>query len=142
MTNYEKYKNEIEKFARLNVDFALDKETRKIVHCARFTCSQCEFYRSGTHTCESNKLMWADAEYIEPEIDWSKVPIDTPVLVSDDKKIWVRRHFATPALKNDDPFTVRTFVDGKTEWSSTAMREEELESCERWRYAKLAEKVI
>lgn len=74
-----------------------------------------------------------------PEVDWTKVPIDTPVLVSNDKKIWVRRHFATPALKNDDSFTVRTFADGKTEWSSTAMREEELESCERWRYAKLAE---
>lgn len=143
MTNYEKYKNEIEKFARLNVDFALDKETRKIIICAGFSCSQCEFNKSTTeYTCENSKLIWADAEYIEPEVDWSKVPIDTPVLVSDDKKIWVRRHFATPALKNDDPFTVRTFVDGKTEWSSTAMREEELESCERWRYAKLAEKVI
>lgn len=43
MTNYEKYKSEIEKFARLNVDFALDKETMKLVLCAGFGCSQCEF---------------------------------------------------------------------------------------------------
>lgn len=136
MTNYEHYKKQIEKFTRMGQKVAVEKDTNEIIPCTDIVCSGCLF--GPCDGCTKKSMAWADAEYIEPEVDWSKVPIDTPVLVSDDKKIWVRRHFATPALKNDDPFTVRTFVDGKTEWSSTAMREEELESCERWRYAKLA----
>ncbi len=137
MTNYEHYKKQIEKFTRMGQKVAVKKDTNEIIPCSDIGCGGCLF--CGYDSCTKKSMAWADAEYIEPEVDWSKVPIDTPVLVSDDKKIWVRRHFATPALKNDDPFTVRTFVDGKTEWSSTDMREEELESCERWRYAKLAE---
>lgn len=140
MTNYEHYKKQIEKFTRMGQKVAVKKDTNEIIPCSDIRCGGCLF--GSYDSCTKKSMSWADAEYIEAEVDWSKVPIDTPVLVSDDKKIWVRRHFATPALKNDDPFTVRTFVDGKTEWSSTDMREEELESCERWRYAKLAEKVI
>lgn len=82
MTNYEKYKNDIEKFTRLNISFALDKDTKEIVECAGFNCNGCVFNCSSGH-CDDNKLEWADAEYIEPEVDWSKVPVDTPILVRD-----------------------------------------------------------
>ncbi len=30
----------------------------------------------------------------EEVIDWGKLPVDTKILVSDDNKNWVRRHFA------------------------------------------------
>lgn len=81
MTNYEKYENDIEKFARLSVDFALDKDSKEIVQCAGFSCSNCVFNNLDGN-CIDNKIDWADAEYIE-EVDWSKVPVDTPILVRD-----------------------------------------------------------
>lgn len=79
MTNYEKYKNDIEKFTRLNITFALDKDTKEIVKCAGFNCNDCVFYNLTEH-CDGNKIDWADAEYIE-EVDWSKVAVDTPIMV-------------------------------------------------------------
>lgn len=87
MTNYEYYKSELEKFAKLNIRFALDKKTRNIICCAGVQCPQCEFYgdKKIGHICDDTKLKWADAEYVgvtEPEVDWSKVIVDT--------KFWVR----------------------------------------------------
>lgn len=44
---------------------------------------------------QENFTKWLEQEY-EPEVDWSKVPVDTPILVkverSSDK--WFERHFA------------------------------------------------
>lgn len=134
MTNYEHYKEQIEWITRLGRRVAMNATTGEIVCCGDTHCNECLFQGSEVANCSQKAFKWADEEYKEPEIDWSKIPLDTPVLVSNDKKIWVRRHFATPALKNDDCFTVRTFADGKTEWSS-----EERDFCERWRYAKLEE---
>ena len=130
MTNYEHYKEQIERFARLNVKFALDKETRKIVLCAGLQCPKCEFYEKKiSHLCEGAKLKWADAEYIEPEekeVDWSKVPIDTPILVRDSMKSdWIERHFA----KYEHNF-VYAWCDGKTSYTT--------DSTNYWNYGKLA----
>ena len=131
MTNYEHYKEQIEKFARLNACFALDNETRKIVLCAGLECSKCEFNRSASeYTCEIKKLTWADAEYIdEPEVDWSKVAVDTPVLVSNDGTNWVRRYFAV-AVETETIYVV--YAGGATRWSSDGLMEQ-------YKYAKLAE---
>lgn len=129
MTNYQRYKDDIERLGDGKVAF--DKSKNKIVGCAvLFACEDCAFY-ANRDDCTLNAMKWAAEEYKEPEVDWSKVPVDTPVLVSNDKNTWVRRHFATPSLPKDN-YTVRTFVDGKTSWSS-----EERDFCERWRYAKL-----
>ena len=133
MTNYEHYKEQMERITRLGRCVAMNATTGEIVCCADINCNECLFQGSEDANCSQKAFEWADEEY-KDDVDWSKIPLDTPVLVSNDKKIWVRRHFATPALKNDDCFTVRTFADGKTEWSS-----EERDFCERWRYAKLAE---
>lgn len=67
MTNYEKYENDIEKFARLSVDFALDKDSKEIIQCAGLSCNNCVFNNSDGN-CIDNKIDWADAEYIE-EVD-------------------------------------------------------------------------
>lgn len=77
--------------------------------------------------CDNNKVDWADAEYIE-KVDWSKVAVDTPILVSNDKVDWYPRHFA----KYKDG-KIYSFYDGKTSWSS-----DEKFSLS-WDYAKLAE---
>ena len=126
MTNYEKYKNDIEKFTRLNITFALDKDTKEIVKCAGFNCNGCAFYNSIEY-CDDDKLKWADDEYIE-EVDWSKVAVDTPILVSDNKVDWSPRYFAK--YENGE---IYSFYNGQTSWSSGN------KYSSSWDYAKLAE---
>lgn len=62
-------------------------------------------------------------------IDWSKVAVDTPVLVSNDNKEWIKRYFARYEDGN-----VYCWLSGKTSWTATG----EL-SIGYWNYAKLAE---
>ena len=93
MTNYEKYKNEIDKITRMGRMIAVEEKTGKITSCNQISCSQCKF-DSCVCDCDAAALAWADAEYIEQEVDWSKVPVDTPVLISDDGTNWVKGYFA------------------------------------------------
>ena len=68
---------------------------------------------------------------IEPMLpfDWSKVPVDTPILVRDSQDDeWLRRHFA----KFEDG-VVYTWDDGRTSWSLSSLGKVD------WKYAKLAE---
>ena len=62
-------------------------------------------------------------------IDWSKVEVDTPILVSNDNKEWIKRYFARYEDGN-----VYGWLNGKTSWTATG----EL-SIGFWNYAKLAE---
>ena len=62
-------------------------------------------------------------------IDWSKVAVDTPVLVSNDNKEWIKRYFARYEDGN-----VYCWLSGKTSWTATC----EL-SIGHWDYTKLAE---
>lgn len=69
------------------------------------------------------------AEYLGI-VDWSKVEVDTPVLVSFDGCNWFKKYFAK--VQND---TVYTWDNGATSWSVSNK-----EYCvTSWRYAKLAE---
>ena len=63
-------------------------------------------------------------------IDWSKVPVDTKVLVSNDGKEWSRRHFA----KYEDG-KVYCFNDGYT--SFTIVDYAYLSNATPWEYCKL-----
>ena len=62
-------------------------------------------------------------------IDWSKVAVDTPVLVSNDNKEWIKRYFARYEDGN-----VYCWLNGKTSWTAIC----EL-SIGHWDYTKLAE---
>ena len=62
-------------------------------------------------------------------VDWSKVKVDTPILVSNDNKEWIKRYFARYEDGN-----VYGWLNGKTSWTATG----EL-SIGHWNYAKLAE---
>lgn len=77
---------------------------------------------------KKNIIDWLNAEYQEPYVDWSKVPIDTPVLASNDGKRWYRRYFA--GMRGGKP---EAYDCGATSWSVDYMR-----TC-WWKYMKLAE---
>lgn len=62
-------------------------------------------------------------------VDWAKVKVDTPVLVSFDDKLWLCRYFA--GFKNG---IVYTWSSGATSWS-VPRREHK----DAWSFAKLAE---
>lgn len=81
-------------------------------------------------TCFEEKDQLIDvAEYLNI-IDWSKVAVDTPILVSFDGCNWFKKYFAK--VQND---TVYAFDNGATSWSVS-----NVEYCVTpWIYAKLAE---
>ena len=64
----------------------------------------------------------------EEYLDWSKVPVDTKILVSDDGERWTRRYFAK--YENG---RVYAFYDGATSFTGSN------ESLLGWEYAKLYE---
>lgn len=63
------------------------------------------------------------------EVNWSKIPIDTKILVSDDDESWCKRHFAK--YENEK---VYAWEFGFTSWTTGSFR------C--YNYAKLAEEPI
>ena len=70
----------------------------------------------------------------KPEIDWSKVAVDTPILVRDSKTedaAWRHRHFA----KYENGI-VYAWLSGCTSWSAYHD-----DSIFAWEFAKLAEEV-
>ena len=70
---------------------------------------------------------WKYARLAESEVDWSKVEVDTPILVKySEKGMWIRRKFA----KFEDG-VVYTWHGGETGHSKSYMTP--------WNYAKLAE---
>lgn len=125
MTNYERYKKDIKKFTRLGIAVAMEKDTNKIVACKDIHCDVCLFHYD---YCADEKLQWANEEYKEPGIDWSKVPVDTKILVKDNfENDWLPRYFAK--YYNG---IVYAWVDGKTSFSA------EDEEIMYWNHVKLA----
>lgn len=63
----------------------------------------------------------------EPEVDWSQVAVDTPILVKNyENESWYKRHFA-----KYESGTIYTWDNGNTSWSGNCTI--------AWNYAKLAE---
>jgi hypothetical protein len=95
MTNYEKYRSEIEKFTCLGITFGFNKVTEEFDTCYNIKCRSCMFFDIGN--CINNKMKWAYSEYIDKpeETDCSKVTVDTPILVRNSTDSdWYYRHFA------------------------------------------------
>lgn len=110
MTHYESIDPDKVKeiFAR---SFAIDKRTGEVFKCAETPCMLCLFH--GNDCCEA-RLKWLDQPALDPEkdIDWSKVPVDTPVIVWNTDEEY-RRYFS--GIK-DGRFSA--YSDGRTSWSS------------------------
>lgn len=68
---------------------------------------------NNTISCAITMAKWLVSEYVEPEIDWSIIPVDTPVLVSDNNRDWYHRHLAK-VIEN------RPYIwgDGRTSWTT------------------------
>lgn len=129
MLNKEKYAKEILNIACEGHSIAMIDG--KLRQCSGASCNKCDF--NSNINCRKNVNEWANSEYvepIEPPVDWSKVPVDTPVLVTDRKDAaeseWEKRYFA----KYENGM-VYTWANGATSWSG--------EIVSSWMYAKLAE---
>ena len=125
MKNKEKYAKEILEIACNGDCFAFNKTTNKLVPCNDLRCSNCLF----GHNCDEAVKEWCESEYVEPPVDWTKVSVDTPILVrfSGDDKYWVKGHFA-----RYDNGQVRAWINGTTSWTANG-------KSDTWAYAKLAE---
>lgn len=111
MTNREKFEDELGEM--LSAFLAVVEG--KPVHCEDIDCQECDF-RGKCPVREKCVIDWLNAEYQEPPVDWSKVPIDTPVLASADGKSWYRRHYAG----TDDKGNPKVYLSGHTSWSTTS----------------------
>ena len=78
------------------------------VKCLGTECHSCQFYDT---YCVGAFVKWANSEYKEREIDWSKVPVDTPILITY-SCYTLKRHFAKYYNK-----TIYSYPDGTTSWS-------------------------
>ena len=118
MKNYEKYADEIREYKDYNFcgDFVVP-HILKSRSCGNTNCEQCKMLQT----------IWLMEEYEEPEVDWSKVKVDTPIMVRDSENTeWVKKHFAK--VENG---VVYAWNNGKTSWTTEGMVD--------WKYAKLAE---
>ena len=118
MKNYEKYADKIRECKGM---YLCDEFVKPYIlgrdSCDGVSCEKCSMLQ----------VLWLMEEYKEPEIDWSKVAVDTSILVSDNEDgKWIRRYFA----KYDGKF-VYAWNGGCTSWSEKCMT--------GWEYAKLAE---
>ena len=124
MKNYEKYADEIKTYTNGNSyceEIIIPNVLKPLgKSCIGTSCS----------VCYSLTTLWLMEEYEEPEepeTDWSKVKVDTPILVRQGKNgEWLERHFAKYENGN-----VYAWVDGQTSWTGA----DEI----KWKYAKLAE---
>ena len=124
MKNYEKYADEIRKYEvskggyfcnEFIMPYILKKDS-----CAGIGCEHCHILQ----------MIWLLEDYEEPkepEVDWSKVEVDTPILVGEQEGAeWVKRHFAKYEGGN-----VYVWNNGRTSWTEHDVI--------AWKYAKLAE---
>ena len=124
MLNREKYAKEILDIACKGDKIAV--RNGKITSCDNLLCKDCDF---GYSNCNEKILKWANSEYVEPPVDWSKVAVDTPTLVRDSEgSVWRKRYFA----KYENGM-VCTWGYGATSWSADSDN-----VCD-WKIAKLAE---
>lgn len=126
MLNREKYAEEILNIACEGHSIAMIDG--KLRQCSGASCSKCDF--NSNINCRKNVNEWANSEYVEPQVDWSRVPVDTPILVRHSEScVWDRRYFAK--YKNG---LVYAWKQGTTSWSAG----DQAYVCD-WKYAKLAE---
>ena len=118
MKNYEKYADEMKKYE--GGDFCKDFIIPNVLisdDCGNMSCDVCRMLQ----------MIWLFEEHKEPETDWSKVEVDTQILVRNPKdEEWMRRYFAK---YEDGP--IYAWCDGCPSWTAYGLTE--------WEYAKLAE---
>lgn len=133
MTNREKYAEQILDIAVTGHSIAVD-EKGNLYKCSELKCDDCIFGDLGDcRSCYERVKEWSEQEYVEPPVDWSKVPVDTKVYVRDfDNGFWIPRHFA----RFEDGKIV-TWNDGATSFSI-----DDFNNVSKWNKGKLAEGTV
>ena len=118
MKNYEKYADEIREYKGINICSEFIKpHILEADNCNGIDCQRCAMIQ----------MIWLLEDYKEPPVDWSKVEVDTPIMVRQTKDgEWLRRHFA-----KYEGGIVYTWKDSHTSWTEDCMT--------GWDYGKLAE---
>lgn len=94
MTNREKFAEKILDIACSGSKVAVNEATLELTSCYKLACKNCLF-SFGDVDCRGARKKWANSEYVEPPVDWSKVAVDTPILVRDNSlSEWGKRYFA------------------------------------------------
>lgn len=127
MLNIEYYKDKLKELGIINLDkLALVQGQPHI--CDGMMCDEC-FFDNHNFSCYDDALNWLFSEYKEEkEVDWSKVKVDTPILVRDyEGSEWIKRYFAKFADGK-----VYAWLGGVTSWTANS-------NMSSWKYAKLAE---
>lgn len=129
MTNREKYAEQIIDMTLDGVLIAVDKKG-KPCDCNAICCSDCILNDERCRKCFKE---WAEQEYIEPTVDWSKVPVDTKVFIRDyDSQPWRPRYFAK--FENGK---IYTWNDGRSSFTALEPR-----ATSWWNQGKLAEETV
>lgn len=105
MKNYEKYKDFVIDCIKKNDICDLADKLYGTADCSDRRC----------YKCTERVADWLNEEY-EPHIDWSKVPVDTPVIVKECSGLERKRHFSRYKEGCIEPFVC--FKDGKTSFTT------------------------
>lgn len=128
MTNREKFAEQILDIACSGDSIAVNKVTSEPMRCHGTACKKCLFGSNASGFCRDLRKKWANSEYVEPSVDWSKVAVDTPILVRDNIFCkWIKRYFAK--YENG---RVYVWNGGATSWTC--------DRCTSWKLAKLPDK--
>ena len=125
MLNKEKYAKEIIDISCNG--YGVAKQNGHLQPCRYTACSKCDF--NTTLCCTEEIRKWANSEYKEPEIDWNKVPVDTPIYVWDNGAGDTYKRYFAGYNKVDN--MIIAFNDGGTSWSSVTTT--------KWDNAKIKE---
>ena len=122
MKNHEAYKDMIMKYrnegGKLCINF-IQPYILKSDDCNGLCCEACQMLQT----------IWLMEEYEEPEINWNKVKVDTPILVRNaEDEPWLRRYFAK--YENG---RIYAWSVGRTSWTANTVAH-----MTSYAYAKLA----
>lgn len=126
MLNIEYYKDELKEIIIRNI--GINAITGKPKMCDELFCLDCVF--KDQDACSTKKVeQWLQSEHVE-QVDWSKVKVDTPILVRNyEEGEWMRRYFAKFVYGK-----IYAWDDGATSWTVDSKY-----NVNPWKYAKLAE---
>lgn len=116
MLNKEKFAKEIVEIAINGIANDIAVVDGKPCMCENTRCKDCDF--NDSNYCSKEFKKWANSEYKEIEIDWDKVPVDTPVFVWDAFTINKQKRYYA-GLKNG---YYMAFDYGATSWSFSGER--------------------
>lgn len=130
MKNREKYKNELMNVIKNDgriCGFMKKHDVYRIIgtdweHFCEMDCIACGIALQ----------LWLDEEYEEPEVDWSKVPVDTLVRVRDYENVdWYLRYFKGVDKSNPE--------EKYEAWSNGTTSKTANDKYVHWKYCELVE---